>query len=185
MKINGLARMLLIIFLFVQSIPVMISCDAPQYYDEDKSAIIDKWDALINKDGADITAIDIETYVVPSMTSSVATKANIVTIDESEKIKAVLDILKNKKIDFSDYPKDAEGLTNYNNSIAGKEMFRIVFKNSDGNKFFGLCIYDDNTADIMETKILVDDKESLCYTYHGSFNENVYGLIESFYNNEK
>lgn len=179
-KTNSTRKVILIFFIGLMLVSMM-SCKNNENPNENISTTNMSWNELIEVDIDNIAKVDISSYVVPSMTSSIATKAQIISVNDTEKINSLIDIIENKKIDFEIFPTEMEKISEYNSSRTGKNVYKIVFKDTNNRDVFALCLYEDNSANILESKTLNSGKETLVYTYNIFFEDNIYELIENYY----
>ena len=139
MKKTNLTRRVILIFLVGLLLMSMVSCNNNKNPNQSITTANMNFAELIEADIENIAKVDISSYVVPSMTSSIATEAQIISVNDTGKINSLVDII-NKKVDFEIFPTEMEKIYEYNASRTGKNVYKIVFKDTDNQDVFALYI---------------------------------------------
>ncbi len=149
-------------------------------------AMAKKWEDIIVNADADIRSLDIKSYTIQPAYSSITTKVQVLTIEESNFIEEFLNIVREIDVSFEDFEFDENGITEFYSSHIGKQVIEIMLKNSNGTDIFGLCLYENGDIDIIEAREVTETKKTYRHIYRVYFedsNTDVFAAIASFYKN--
>ena len=149
-------------------------------------AMAKKWENIIVNADADIRSLDIKSYTIQPAYSSITTKVQVLTVEESNFIEEFLNIVREMDVSFEDFEFDEDGITEFYSSHIGKQVIEIMLKDSNETDIFGLCLYENGDIDIIEAREVTETKKTYRHIYRVYFedsNTDVFAAIESFYNN--
>lgn len=148
-------------------------------------AMAKKWENIIVNADADIRSLDIKSYTIQPAYSSITTKVQVLTVEESNFIEEFLNIVREMDVSFEDFEFDEDGITEFYSSHIGKQVIEIMLKDSNETDIFGLCLYENGDIDIIEAREVTETKKTYRHIYRVYFEESnneVFAAFQNFYN---
>ncbi len=210
MRKNNLFRVVILIFLLSAILVSAVGChnslpdESPNNSETDKQntpssdqntptdseqAMVKKWEEIVVNVDADIRSLDIKKYTIQPAYSSITTKVQVFTLEDSNDIEEFLSIMRELSVSFEDFKFDESEINEINefySSHIGKQVIEIMLKDSNETDIFGLCLYENGDIDIIEAREVTETKKTYRHIYRVYFensNTDVYAAIASFYEN--
>ena len=160
------------------TLPMLTGC-ANELRDHAKEASIEeRWDAVMqNKDEYVSKIVIVSSVFYPYWSSEVSILSDR-SIENTEEVHQVIEMFRHQEVSFDKLPDEMDGIHAYLESKDSQKYMQILFLDKQENIILGVCIYEDNSAAIVEGTTLSDGRT---YTYSANFSSLLFESIEAIY----
>ena len=159
-------------------LPMMAGC-ANELREQDKEVPIEqRWDAVMqNKDGYVSKIVIVSSVFYPFWSSDVSVLRDR-SMENSEEIDQLIGTFCKQEVTFGSMPGEMDGIRAYMESKDSQECMEVLFLDKQENIILGVCIYEDNSAAIVEGTTL---SEGRTYTYSAEISSPLFEHVKTIY----
>ena len=178
MRIFNVAKIGVLLLCILLTLPMLTGC-ANELRDNAKEASIEeRWDAVMqNKDEYVSKIVIVSSVFYPYWSSEVSILSDR-SIENTEEVHQVIEMFSHQEVSFDKLPDEMDGIHAYLESKDSQKYMQILFLDKQENIILGVCIYEDNSAAIVEGTTLSDGRT---YTYSANFSSLLFESIEAIY----
>jgi len=178
LRIYNVAKIGVLLLCILLVLPMMAGC-ANELREQDKEVSIEqRWDAVMqNKDGYVSKIVIVSSVFYPFWSSDVSVLRDR-SMENSEEIDQLIGTFRKQEVTFGSMPGEMDGIRAYMESKDSQECMEVLFLDKQENIILGVCIYEDNSAAIVEGTTL---SEGRTYTYSAEISSPLFEHVKTIY----
>lgn len=178
MRIFNVEKIRGVLLCIILVLPLLTGCANECLENQELVQIEQKWEAVMQNKNNYVAKIEIASYVTHSLWSSEVSVIKYQSIEDPDDISSLIDLLKQQNVVFESIPGDIDGLTTHLETRKDLKTIQLLFLDSEGMIITGMCIYEDNNADIVKGNTVTDP---ITHTHFVSFSDQTFQKIQSVY----
>ena len=189
MKLSNLYRIGTPILVIILTLSVLVGCayDAVANQNTEEINTIEpeeliqieqEWDAVLHNENHDVAKITISSRIQQPMYSSSINPSSLITVEDAEEIKLVIDYFSAQETTYNSMPSSLEDMQAYLNTRYGKKVIKIKFYDSQGKGIMEFSVYEDHVGELMYDPEILDETSCKWKQCRLSFSGEIFTSLE-------
>ena len=189
MKLSDLYRIGTPILIIILTLSVMVGCayDAVANQNTEEINTIEpeeliqieqEWDAVLHNENHDVAKITISSRIQQPMYSSSMNPSSLITVEDAEEIKLVIDYFSAQETTYNSMPSSLEDMQAYLDTRYGKKVIKIEFYDSQGKGIMEFSVYEDHVGELLYDPEILDETSCKWKQCRLSFSGEIFTSLE-------